>query len=157
MASPTATANLASSNAELYHADGAAWAEETARLLRERRFEEIDFDALVEEVEGLGQSNHNEADSRGIVLVAHILKWRYQPERRSRSWIDTIAEQGAQMALLFERYPSVRRGARLRWKETWRGGRKLALRQTGLPPSAIPVEPDMTIEDCLIVEFRLDD
>ncbi|MDX2181928.1 MAG: DUF29 domain-containing protein [Bryobacteraceae bacterium] len=157
MASPTATANPASANAELYHADGAAWAEETAQLLRERRFDEIDFDALVEEVEGLSQSNHDQADNRAGVLIAHILKWRYQPERRSRSWIDTIAEQQFRIKKLFKRYPSVRRGARLRWEETWADGRELALDQTGLPKKAIPAEPDMTLDECLDAKFRLDD
>jgi hypothetical protein len=69
-----------------YDQDFYGWTQEQARLLREGRFAELDIDNVVEEIETLGRSEQRELVSHLRVLLAHLLKWRYQPSRRSRSW-----------------------------------------------------------------------
>ncbi len=39
----------------LYEADFVAWADETAKLLREKEFSKLDLNALIEEVESLAR------------------------------------------------------------------------------------------------------
>src|SRR5690242_6255856 len=76
--------------ATLYEDDFSAWASETARLLREGRFGEIDVEHVAEEIEGMANRDKRELMSRLRILVLHLLKLLHQPEKRSRSWRATI-------------------------------------------------------------------
>ena len=74
----------------LYESDFYTWTQEQARLLRERRFDELDLENLVDEVESVGSSEKREIRSRLVVLIGHLLKWKFQPGGRGSSWSDTI-------------------------------------------------------------------
>ncbi|HHC25199.1 MAG TPA: DUF29 domain-containing protein, partial [Desulfobacterales bacterium] len=63
------------------------------RLLREGRFTEIDVDNIAEELEAMGRSEKRELVSCLTTLLVHLLKWKYQAVRRSRSWENTILTQ----------------------------------------------------------------
>jgi hypothetical protein len=56
----------------------------------------------------MGRSQRHEFRSRLAVLLAHLLKWRYQPERRGNSWLFTIEEQRAQARLVLRDNPSLK-------------------------------------------------
>ena len=75
-----------SSVEKLHERDILVWASEQARLLEERRFDELDLANLIEEVNSVGGSDRREIESRLGVLILHLLKWRYQPGRRTPSW-----------------------------------------------------------------------
>lgn len=77
----------------LYERDFYAWTIETARLLKEKAFNQIDIDHLREEIESMGASERRELQSRLEVLIMHLLKWEYQPDRQGKSWLCTIKEQ----------------------------------------------------------------
>ena len=80
--------------AGLYEHDFAAWVQEQARLLRERRFEELDLDRLIEEVTDLGKAERNAVLSRARQIVAHFLKLQYSPASwPRRGWKETIRTQ----------------------------------------------------------------
>lgn len=96
------------SMAELYDEDFAVWAEETAALLRSGSFADIDVEHLAEEVEDMAKRDRRELLSRLTVLLAHLLKWKYQPKKRSTSWKRTIATQRTELRLIFEQSPSLR-------------------------------------------------
>lgn len=91
-----------------YHADIVAWANEQARLLRAGRFDALDIEHIAEEIEDVGKSEQRELRSRMSVLLAHLLKWRHQPERRGNSWRRTIKEQRKQIALCLKETPSLK-------------------------------------------------
>jgi uncharacterized damage-inducible protein DinB len=76
----------------LYETDFAQWLDRTAQLLKEKRFDELDLDNLVEEIEALNRSEKREVESRLEVLLMHLLKWHYQPEeiRHSRATTPTL-------------------------------------------------------------------
>jgi len=76
-----------------YQHDILAWANEQAAFLRAGRFDLLDIDHLAEEIEDVGKSEQRELMSRMAVLLMHLLKWHYQPSRRSSSWQRTIREQ----------------------------------------------------------------
>lgn len=76
------------------HADDFyGWTQETAELLKQRKFTEIDLEALIEEVEDMGKSQQRALKSRLTSLLLHLLKWRYQPTHQGRSWQQTIRNQ----------------------------------------------------------------
>jgi hypothetical protein len=97
---------------KLYDTDFAAWARDTAQLLRERRFEEIDLDALIEEVEGLARADEHAIRSYLEHLIEHLLKLTYASDvdfdRDQRGW--RISARNARIKLLqrTEQVPSLR-------------------------------------------------
>lgn len=92
----------------LYETDFAVWLDYTAQLLREKRFHDVDLDHLIEEIEALSRRDKREIRSRLIVLLLHLLKYRYQPQNLSQSWLQTIAEQRRQLDLILEDSPSLK-------------------------------------------------
>lgn len=91
-----------------YEADVVAWAQEQAALLRAGRFSEIDIANIAEEIEDVGKSEKRELASRMAVLLAHLLKWKFQPGRRGSSWQRTIKEQRKALALHIKGTPSLK-------------------------------------------------
>lgn len=65
-----------------YEKDVVAWAKEQAALLRAGQFSALDIEHLAEEIEDVGKSEQRELANRMAVLLAHLLKWQCQPERR---------------------------------------------------------------------------
>lgn len=78
-----------------YEKDVVAWAKEQAALLREGKFSALDIEHIAEEIEDVGKSEQRELASRMAVLLAHLLKWQCQPERRGASWQTTLRIQRA--------------------------------------------------------------
>jgi hypothetical protein len=48
---------------------------------------------MAEEIEDVGKSEQRELENRMAILLAHLLKWQYQPARRGASWQKTIKVQ----------------------------------------------------------------
>ena len=80
-------------SSNLHESDFYRWTHEQAALLRERRLDELDTEHLIEELWDMGASQERELESRLAVLLAHLLEWRFQLERRGKSWWATIKEQ----------------------------------------------------------------
>jgi len=77
----------------LYERDYYRWALQQARALKEHRLEDLDWENLSDEVEGLAKTARRELRSRLKVLLEHLIKWQLQPQRRGRSWRTTVAVQ----------------------------------------------------------------
>lgn len=97
-------------NTVLYDEDFYAWTQEQAALLEARQFAILDLRNLVEEVTALGVSERRALGSHLIILVLHLLKWRYQTDERltSHSWSDSIRHARLQIDLLLDTSPSLR-------------------------------------------------
>lgn len=89
-----------------YEEDLAMWYQRQASLLRERRFDEIDLQNLIEELEVAGRNLRRELHSRVRVLLMHLLKCQFQHERISGSWRGTLAEQRDEIFDLIKDSPS---------------------------------------------------
>jgi hypothetical protein len=77
----------------LYEQDFYQWTQEQADLLKAGALSQLDVENLIEEIESMGRSEKRELVNRLSVLLAHMLKWDYQPERRGKSWLNTIKIQ----------------------------------------------------------------
>jgi hypothetical protein len=77
----------------LYERDYYTWALQQARALKEHRLEDLDWENLSDEVESLAKTERRELRTRLKLLIAHLLKWQFQPQRRTRSWSSTVAVQ----------------------------------------------------------------
>jgi ribosomal protein L29 len=117
-----------------YEQDLVAWANEQARLLRAGRFDQLDLEHLAEEIEDVGKSEQRELANRMAILLAHLLKWQMQPERRGSSWTITIRNQRRAIARALEETPSLKgKLADARWWDAvWGDAADLAAREAGL-------------------------
>ncbi len=80
-----------------YQQDFYLWLCHNIELLRNGRLSEIDVENIAEELDGMSKSQQRELISRLKILFAHLLKWQFQPDRRSTSWKGTIIEQRSQI------------------------------------------------------------
>jgi Domain of unknown function DUF29 len=127
-------------DAPLYDQDFYAWTQEQAILLRAKKWRELDYGNLAEELEALGKRDRRELERRLEVLVMHLLKWCYQPERRERSrgWRSTILEQRRRLTRLLQDSPSLRSEVPAFLDDGYPHAREKALDETRLPPEALP-------------------
>ena len=142
---------------DLYEADFYAWTQEQARLLRERRWADLDLDNLVDEVESVGRSDKREIESRLEVLIAHLLKWKFQPGGRGSSWRNTISEQRRRLAMIVEDSPSLASFLRQEAIDSYRAGHLKAADETRIAFGLFPEQSPFTPEQVLDPEFLPED
>jgi hypothetical protein len=123
---------------EAYLTDFNSWIAQTSQLLRERRWHEIDVTHLIEEIEDLGKSERRGISSQLTRLLLHLLKWQYQPQRRSDSWLDSITDARTQIELAIEDSPSLRNYAAEQLEESYQRARRQAAQQTRMEISVFP-------------------
>jgi ribosomal protein L29 len=138
---------------DLYETDLHLWTIEQARLLREGRFAELDLTNLIDEVESVGGSQKQEIENRLDILIAHLLKWRYQPGQRSSGWDGTIREQRRRLARVLKGSPSLRRYPAEVFTDCYLSGRLLAAKETGIDVTLLPEAPPFTAEQALSDDF----
>ncbi len=129
-----------------YKADFNLWIEQTTQLLRSHRWHEVDVEHLIEEVEGLGKSERRSIASQITRLLLHLLKWQYQPQRRSDSWLDSITDSRTQIELAIEDSPSLKGYPTEQLEESYQRARRQAAKQTGILVSVFPEECPYSVE-----------
>ncbi|MFZ2451464.1 MAG: DUF29 domain-containing protein [Methylovulum miyakonense] len=117
-----------------YETDIAAWANEQAWLVRNKKFDLLDIEHIAEEIEDVGKSEQRELASRMAVLIAHLLKWQFQAGRRGVSWERTIKEQRKSLAFHIKQVPSLKtKLANPEWQDAvWADAVILAIKETGI-------------------------
>lgn len=131
----------------LYKDDFYGWSQDQADALRRRSVNEIDWDNLLEEIDGLGATARNELRDRLAILFTHLLKWRFQPTRRTRSWVLTIREQRQQIRRLIEESPSLKSVLDEVTEQAYVSALNIAADQTGLADSVFPAESPFDFEE----------
>ena len=140
----------------LYERDFCLWVEEQARLLKEGRLQQLDVVNLIDEIEDLSISRKHAVTSNLVVILNHLLKHQFQPRRRSRSWLASIAEHRRRLRKEFQHAPSLRGYARGQFEECYLDGRRQALIESGLAEEALPRSPAYTLEQVLDPDFLPD-
>lgn len=134
--------------ASLYETDETAWLDEMARLVAERRIDRLDFDHLQEYFEDMARRDRREVKSRLTTLLAHLLKWQCQPDKRSGSWRATILTQSQELSDL-ARGGVLRAHAEAVLTDAFANARDRAAAETGLPLEAFPSDCGFTIDQLL--------
>lgn len=122
----------------LYDRDFYAWANEQAALLRAGTLSVADIGHIAEEIESLGRGEKRELINRLAVLLAHLLKWQFQPGLRSRSWELTIRVQRRQLHRHLTDNPSLKAALDDAITEAYGDAVIEAARETGLDVEAFP-------------------
>lgn len=147
---PSASANTES----LYDTDFHAWTQTQSLLLRNQQWQQIDLDNVIEEIESLGRQQRQELRNRLAVLIGHLLKWEYQSEKRSRSWLATISIQRIDIAALIADNPSLQPYLNEAMEVAYRKGRMLAVKETELPQKTFPSKATYSLENVLLENFH---
>ena len=121
-----------------YEDDIHAWAMEQAALLRAGRFTDLDLINLADEVADVGHSSYDKLESDLARIIQHLLKWDYQPERRSSSWASSIREHRRRVLRHLDKAPSLKARQSEALEEAYERGRGDALIETGLNESDLP-------------------
>jgi hypothetical protein len=121
----------------LYEQDETAWLEIMAALAADRRFSQMDFPHLSEYLTDMAKRDRREVFSRLVALLAQLLKWEHQPDRRSGSWQATILEQQRELRQLVESW-TLRNHAVAVLSDAFDEARKQAAAESGLGRNAFP-------------------
>ena len=140
-------------NDDRYNQDYFAWLNEQADHLSEGRFFALDIPNLVDEIRDLGRTEKREIQSRLGVLLVHLLKWRYQSERRSGSWRATMIEQRARILKRVQESPSLRNYPAEILDEEYRLARAETAAESNLKESTLPAQCPFTIDQVLDPDF----
>lgn len=132
-----------------YHQDYYGWIEHNVALLRNGRLTEIDVEHIAEELESMGKRDLRQLRSRLQVLVAHLLKWAYQPDRQSKSWLATIDHQRDEIEALLLDSPSLRPLLHDALEHIYRKAVRDAARETGLSEAHFPHRCPYPVDEIL--------
>ena len=136
-----------------YEQDFYAWITHNVKLLREGNLSEIDVEHIAEEIESMGKSEKRELINRLAVLIAHLLKWQYQQERRSNSWKYTIEEQRDEVLELFEESPSLKYEIQEKLDRAYRKATLWAATEMGVNKSIFKNKCPFSLENVLNKDY----
>lgn len=77
----------------LYENDENLWLEETIKLLKEKRLNDLDVENLIEELESLGKRDKNRVSSFLEQIIRHLLLlqyWEVEKDRNNNHWRSEI-------------------------------------------------------------------
>lgn len=137
----------------LYNSDFYGWTKEQVQLLREEKWEILDKLNLIEEIETLGRQERRELVNRLALLLGHLLKWQYQPEKRSNSWLAKIREQRTQVKRILTDSPSLKSYLEEALQLSYEDGINLAVKETNLPYETFSQSCNYGISQILDNEF----
>jgi hypothetical protein len=121
-----------------YDEDFYAWSREQAALLRAGKASRADLENIAEEIESMGKTEKRELLSRLTVLLLHLVKWRFQPMMRGRSWRLSVEGQRLDIEDLLQENPSLRPVLAGLIAQAWRRALIEAEKETGLEASNFP-------------------
>ncbi|MGI8503771.1 MAG: DUF29 domain-containing protein [Hassallia sp.] len=101
-------------------------------MLTTQQWDQLDTINLIEEIESLGRKERQELRNRLGILLGHLLKWQFQSEKRTNSWLGTIREQRIQIKLLLSDSPSLKPYLEEVFLTAYELGLALAIRETQL-------------------------
>ncbi|MFB2835035.1 DUF29 domain-containing protein [Floridanema evergladense] len=137
----------------LYETDFYAWTQRQVDLLRKRDLNNLDIENLIEEIDSLGKQEKRELVNRLGILLGHLLKWEYQPNKRSRSWVATIREQRYKLLKLLEENPSLKPYLSEAIAQAYQSALALAVRETEMPFKTFPSSNSYAWEEIENTEF----
>ncbi|CAK0773029.1 DUF29 domain-containing protein [Gammaproteobacteria bacterium] len=129
------------------------WTQEQSALLRQGRVMDIDVKNLIDELESMGASERRELTNRLAVLLAHLLKWRYQPERRGNGWKATVKEQRQKVTRVLRQNPGLKSSLEESLEDAYSDAIQIAVRETGMDENVFPMDNPWNIEHVLDNEF----
>ncbi|OQW92022.1 MAG: hypothetical protein BWK78_02935 [Thiotrichaceae bacterium IS1] len=149
------------SSTPIYEKDFYGWVTHHIELLKQRKFDEVDLDILIEELESMSVQDKNTLASRFIILIAHLLKWQYQFNQLNErwnnftgaSWQGSIREQRIKIEFQLENSPSLKNYLNEAVAKAYPKAVALAAKETGISKTIFPNECPYSLEQLLNDNF----
>lgn len=121
-----------------YEDDVYTWSLQQCELLRQGRYGELDLEHLIDEVADVARREFNALEGNLRIVLLHLLKRDYQPGQRSRSWALSVQEHRDRVCDLLSDSPGLNAKRDEAVRRAYRGGRRGAADEAGLPVEAFP-------------------
>ena len=144
-------------SAQLHDADFYTWTQQQADHLWAGRLDALDALHLIEELESMGARERRELETRLSILLQHLLKWRYQPERRGSSWRNTIKVQRIDAGRVLADNPGLTPKLPELFEAAYERARLLAAADTGKEESDFPEHPPLTFDQAMSPDYWPED
>jgi hypothetical protein len=150
------TINKMNSLESLYESDFNLWLETHTNLLKQKQFIQMDIEHLIEEIEDMGNNRKDALESNLMRVFQHLLKWKYQPEKRSNSWRASITEHSLRLNKAIKKSPSLKPYFANVYRECYQDARLIASRETGLDIKTFPADCPFAPEQVLNPDYLPD-
>ena len=128
-----------------YDIDFNRWALEQAAALKTGNLQQLDLEHLAEEIEALSKSDRRAIKSYLVRILFHLLKWQYQPEQRSESWENSVADSRLAIRLILEDSPSLKSYPDEVLESAYQQARRKNPQNPAVVPDQLP--PYLSLED----------
>jgi hypothetical protein len=133
----------------LYETDYYQWSLDQADHLKNRRFDMLDYDYLIEQIESLGRSEQRALKNHLINLLKHMIKAKYQPEKQTRSWDLSIKNAKKEVKSIIKQNPSFTRFIPEYYLDAYEFAKIEAEKETGLDIDNFQEECPWSIDEIL--------
>lgn len=149
------------STQSLYEKDFYAWVYHNIELVKAKKWDEIDADILIDELESMAKRDRHELVSHLMILIAHLLKWQFQFKQLSKKWQEfdgkswqrSITEQRIQIQEQLKMSPSLKPYFDDAIDKAYPNALKMAIKETKLPKTTFPDACPYSIEQLLNDDF----
>ncbi len=132
-----------------YNKDFYKWAMTQADLLKHGKFDKVDLENVIEEIECLGRSERSALKSQIERLLMHMLKIKYQPSKHTKSWDKSIYQARKKIEKNIKDNPCLKRELEKFMNESFVYARKDAAVETGLDLKTFPIECPWTLKEVI--------
>ncbi|WP_299227914.1 DUF29 domain-containing protein [Sulfurihydrogenibium sp.] len=107
---------------ELYEKDYYRWVNENLQLLKEKKYDSVDWENLLEEIEDLGRKHLESVISYMAIILQHLYKIDNFKiyEYSGKSWINSVLHARKSLEKLFLEYPSLKQKAVENIEKAWK-------------------------------------
>jgi hypothetical protein len=141
------------SHHDLYEQEFCLWVEQALVLLRKGNLTDLDLENLLEEIAGMSNSQKQALESNLKIILTHLLKYKYQPDKRTNSWLYTIVEHRQRIRKAFKNSPSLKRHFLEELADVYLDARKLASVETGIAIDIFPITSPFTASQVLDEDY----
>ncbi|MGK7944457.1 MAG: DUF29 domain-containing protein [Microcystaceae cyanobacterium] len=136
----------------LYELDYQQWLEKTLAQLRQGQYIDVDWENLLEEIEGMTRSDKRALKSLLTRLFEHFLMLAYWQSERAYNqagWEREIENFRIQIKDLLTDSPSLKPYLREIFDKSYQDAIRLAYKKTRLPTNTFPIQPIASLEQVL--------
>jgi hypothetical protein len=145
-------AELKQNNKSLYDTDYNLWVLETVKKLKDRNYDSIDWENLIEEVLDLSKRDKKKVQSLLIKLFEHLLKlkcWQSEYQYNKAHWEAEILNLRQLINIELEDSPSLKPYLQSIFKDCYHKGKAIASKRLQLPLNSFPDNPIGNLEQIL--------